>query len=208
MTSTTSTHSSCPMRILFMLCPLLFASILSGVPQSSAELPAEPCDTPAATRAAVMLTITGAQGEEFQVKARDGQTITYRDFATGRALAIRPRVIDTIGGDLDLDVHTLVKDPRHPGAWLVGDRRESLRAKAGYPSYVPGEEFFRVDITAIIPESSAAGRSSVEGSFELGGPGERLLPAPGGGPCCLTCGNVTVCGCSVRGSCGSCTGDC
>lgn len=205
-----ATYSQCSFQRSVMPFPLLFCVLVlltTALPGSAAASVDPSCEPASPAGAAVVLSITGHSGEAFRVVAPEGQLASYHDFSTGRALAIVPRIVDAAGGDLDLDVYRL-EAGAYSEPMVLRERIDSIRAKVGYPSHLSLEEFLRIDVIQFVPTVTASGPMSTLSTVAVENPGETLLPAPGGGPCCITCDTVTVCGCSVSGSCGSCTGDC
>ena len=191
--------------ILWMILAAGF--VLADTVAHAAIRPDRPSCEPASTsRTSVTLLITAKNGQSFEVMIREGQVATYRDDSTGRYLGLSPRIVDAAGGDLDLGVYALAEERTRDGGLVVTERLGSVRTKAGHFSYLPLEEFLRIDVTHIVP--AATDSIGAGSSIEPEGPGETLLPAPGAGPCCVTCDILKVCGCSVNGSCGSCSGDC
>jgi len=163
----------------------------------------------------VTLEVTYGPSESFQVAAYAGQLLTLRDATLDYNLGIIPRVTDAAGGDLTLELVAL-DDPEDAGRPLQGARRYlgTLDGKVGFLSVTatsqPGPVGIRVlsvDAPAapglFLQQAPACERASA--SSLAGDPDDPLELKQVGG-CCVTCGNITACGCAVSMSCGSCCG--
>lgn len=185
-------HIKLVRRFLPSLLLLLLAAMAMPRP-SEAEAVALP-ETPPLY---VILEIIDSSGHSVTIVTRDGQMATMRNYEEGFYIGLKPIIIDALAGDVDISVVRLRSEAGGPTEAGLIDR---LVGKNGFSSYLSREAILEVRVQAITAEPASflpfAGCSQQDQSSlqELEG------------PCCVTCGSTSSCGCAVSSSCGSCTG--
>jgi hypothetical protein len=154
----------------------------------------------------VTLELTLLDGETVTVTVPDGRLATFANHDLGYRVGIVPNVVDAASGEVELELFEVADRSGRPA---VKGRLEVLRGQVGFRSVTAAAGALPLDIRVLEagPLVRRPGSACTSSSDTL-----SLSPVPDEGDemrnwadgCCVTCGGLQTCGCSVATSCGTC----
>lgn len=139
----------------------------------------------------VELLMSVGDERDIQGRVMAGNAIRVALGAEGKAFGIVPRVVDFGTRAVELTVYAL--DPNEVESGELGREVERLQLAEGEQAsfrHIPNSHVLITGFARVSPQELPAFRFT--SSFP------DPVVAVGANPCCVTCGNVTTCGCGVQ----------